>query len=96
MFKPKAGSLGTPEVWINCTRSRKGDKAASWAASGFSDAERAALEETHVWHHTVDLNSGQIKMQLVPRAIHDTLEGGYAHEGGFAVVEWLFGNSILF
>jgi len=44
----------------------------------------------------VDLKSGKVKMQLVPREIHDTLEGGFAHEGGFSVSEWLFNNTIPF
>ncbi|MEK7414692.1 MAG: HNH endonuclease [Planctomycetota bacterium] len=83
------------EVFVDCVRNSKKEIDAAWSKGGFSNAERAALEEEYVWHHTIDLQNKQVKMQLVRREVHDSVDG-YVHTGGSAVSDWLIEKGIDF
>ena len=97
-YKYKAGPGRSSEVSITPGQSREVDFDAAWGAGRFSQAERSALEKSHVWHHATDIANGKVKMQLVEKDVHNLSRTtlGYNHTGGFAIVKWLRENNIPF
>lgn len=71
----------------------------AWKESGLLEkaTEKELMQlEDYTWHHTIDISNGEVKMQLVPKILHNTTEDGVAHTGGAAVIEFLKEAGISF